>query len=81
MVDDWDIINNWMNTYGDQISRTITGMTGDSDAAQDIAQETFIRAYNSMDNFNHNSSPYTYLYRIAYNLVVDYKRTQKRRKI
>ncbi|NQT59251.1 MAG: sigma-70 family RNA polymerase sigma factor [Bacteroidetes bacterium] len=81
MAGNWGIISNWMTQYGDQITRTITGMIGDSDAAQDIAQETFIRAYNSLDNFTHKSAPYTYLYRIAYNLVIDYKRVQSRKKI
>jgi RNA polymerase sigma-70 factor, ECF subfamily len=81
MVDNWDIIHDWMQKYGDQITRTIAGMIYDSEAAQDIAQETFIRAYNSLDNFNNKSTPYTYLCRIAYNQVIDYKRAQKRRKI
>jgi RNA polymerase sigma-70 factor, ECF subfamily len=79
IIDKWQIIDNWMKAHGTRLTRVIAGMTGDAEAAQDIAQETFIRAYHGLDAFNGKSSPYTYLYRIAGNLVIDYKRAQKRR--
>lgn len=79
IIDKWQIIDNWMKAHGTRLTRVIAGMTGDAEAAQDIAQETFIRAYHGLDAFNGKSSPYTYLYRIAGNLVIDYKRARKRR--
>ena len=42
-------------------------MVRDSDLVQDIAQETFIRAYRALPQFRGESAVYTWLYRIAVN--------------
>jgi RNA polymerase sigma-70 factor (ECF subfamily) len=42
-------------------------MVRDKDLVEDIAQETFIRAYRAMANFRFESAFYTWLYRIAVN--------------
>jgi RNA polymerase sigma-70 factor (ECF subfamily) len=42
-------------------------MVRDVDLVQDIAQETFIRAYRALPNFRGDSAFYTWLYRIAVN--------------
>ena len=38
-----------MQTYGDALVSLCTGVLGDADLAQDVVQETFIRAYRSLD--------------------------------
>lgn len=49
--------------------------------AEDIAQETFIRVYTSIRNFKGNSSLSTWIYKIAYNLSLDFiKRNNKKLK-
>lgn len=47
--------------------------------AEDIAQETFVKAYLSLPDFKGESSFYTWLYRIAYNMAIDFKRRVIRR--
>lgn len=47
------------------------------DAADDIAQETFIHAYSSIKSFKVGYSLYTWLYRICMNLSINYLRRQK----
>src|SRR5689334_1399337 len=42
--------------------------------ALDIVQETFAKAYQSLDRFKGDASFYTWVYRIAYNLCVDHQR-------
>ena len=42
-------------------------MVRDVDLVQDIAQETFIRAYRAIPQFRGDSAFYTWLYRIAVN--------------
>jgi RNA polymerase sigma-70 factor, ECF subfamily len=42
-------------------------MVRDSDLVQDIAQETFIRAYRALAQFRGDAQFYTWLYRIAVN--------------
>lgn len=53
--------------YQRRIERLIARMVRDSDAVQDIAQETFIRAYRALPQFRGESAFYTWLYRIAVN--------------
>ncbi|MCB0339713.1 MAG: sigma-70 family RNA polymerase sigma factor, partial [Bdellovibrionales bacterium] len=45
----------------------------------DVAQEAFVKAYLSLKNFRQDSSFYTWLYRIAYNMAIDFKRKVARR--
>jgi RNA polymerase sigma-70 factor, ECF subfamily len=53
--------------YQRRIERLIGRMVRDTDLVQDIAQETFIRAYRAMAQFRGESAFYTWLYRIAVN--------------
>jgi len=53
--------------YQRRIERLIGRMVRDHDLVQDIAQETFIRAYRALPNFRGDSAFYTWLYRIAVN--------------
>jgi RNA polymerase sigma-70 factor (ECF subfamily) len=64
--------------YQRRIERLIGRMVRDTDLVQDIAQETFIRAYRALAQFRGESQFYTWLYRIAVNTakkaLVDLKR-------
>jgi RNA polymerase sigma-70 factor (ECF subfamily) len=53
-------------------------MTKDKDAADDLAQETFIRTYQALGRFKENYPFYTYVYRICMNLSINYHNRQKR---
>jgi RNA polymerase sigma-70 factor, ECF subfamily len=53
--------------YQRRIQRLIARMVRDVDLVEDIAQETFIRAYRALPNFRGESAFYTWLYRIAVN--------------
>jgi RNA polymerase sigma-70 factor, ECF subfamily len=64
--------------YQRRIERLIARMVRDEGLVQDIAQETFIRAYRAIPQFRGESAFYTWLYRIAVNTakkaLVDMKR-------
>jgi RNA polymerase sigma-70 factor (ECF subfamily) len=45
--------------------------------AEDVVQETFIRAFRKLDRFRGQANFYTWLYRIAFNRSVDRRRTQR----
>jgi RNA polymerase sigma-70 factor (ECF subfamily) len=45
----------------------------------DILQETFLKAHKKLDQFDGDSSLYTWLYSIARNKVIDEFRSQKRK--
>ena len=53
--------------YQRRIQRLIGRMVRDTDLVEDIAQETFIRAYRALHQFRGESQFYTWLYRIAVN--------------
>ena len=48
--------------------------------AEDIAQESFIKAYKSLNSFREESAFYTWLYRIVSNTSKNYLASKKRRK-
>jgi RNA polymerase sigma-70 factor (ECF subfamily) len=64
--------------YQRRLERLIGRMVRDVDLVQDIAQESFIRAYRAIPQFRGESAFYTWLYRIAVNTakkaLVDMKR-------
>jgi RNA polymerase sigma-70 factor, ECF subfamily len=64
--------------YQRRIERLIGRMVRDVDLVEDIAQETFIRAYRALSQFRGEAQFYTWLYRIAVNTakkaLVDLKR-------
>jgi RNA polymerase sigma-70 factor, ECF subfamily len=49
-------------------------MLGNSQDAQDAAQDTFIKAYRGMKDFRPEASLYTWVYRIAVNTCLDHKK-------
>ncbi len=53
--------------YQRRIERLIGRMVRDVDLVEDIAQETFIRAYRALPKFRGEAQFYTWLYRIAVN--------------
>ena len=64
--------------YQSPIRRFFLNQTcGDSELSDDLAQDTFIKAYTSLASFKNLSSFSTWLYRIAYNVFYDYIRGRK----
>ena len=53
--------------YQRRIERLIGRMVRDAELVEDIAQETFIRAYRALHQFRGDAQFYTWLYRIAVN--------------
>ena len=54
------------------IYRLAYRMTGRQEDAEDVVQETLIRAYRQLDRFEARSNFRTWLYRIGFNCAIDY---------
>jgi RNA polymerase sigma-70 factor, ECF subfamily len=54
-------------------------MTGNESDAEDVVQESFLRAYKQLDKFDERASFGTWLYRITANCSLDLMRSKKRR--
>lgn len=63
--------------YGRIIVTLIRRMIKDEDDVQDIAQETFIKVYNALPNFQFEYSFSAWIYRIASNNCIDFIRKKK----
>ena len=64
--------------YQRRIQRLIGRMVRDVDLVDDIAQETFIRAYRALPKFRGEAQFYTWLYRIAVNTAKKFLLEMKR---
>ena len=64
--------------YQSPVRRFFLNLTcGDNELSDDLAQDTFIKAYTNLASFKNLSNFSTWLYRIAYNVFYDYLRTRK----
>lgn len=64
--------------YQSPIRRFFLNQTcGDSELSDDLAQDTFIKAYTNLASFKNLSNFSTWLYRIAYNVFYDYIRSRR----
>lgn len=57
-----------------KILNLIYGLTGDYHLAQDLTQDTFLKAFQAKHTFQGKSKISTWLYRIAMNTTIDYQR-------
>lgn len=67
-----------LNKYERPILNYIHRFTGNKTKAEDITQEVFLRVYKSKDTYKPAAKFSTWLYSIATNLCIDYKRKLSR---
>jgi RNA polymerase sigma-70 factor (ECF subfamily) len=65
--------------YERRLIRVIMRFVRDPDLAEDLAQETFLRVYERLEQFDASRRFSPWLFRIAVNLTLDYLRRRKRR--
>ena len=65
--------------YQDRLYPTVLRLIGSAEDAEDVLQDTFVRAFEKLDQFQGESSFYTWIYRIAVNLALSgYRRRRVR---
>ena len=65
--------------YAEKLKALAQGLTRNSDDAEDIVQDAFVRVLRKYSHFEGQSAFYTWLYRIVYNLALDRLRSASRR--
>jgi RNA polymerase sigma-70 factor, ECF subfamily len=65
--------------YQQRIIKLVARFVRNGDEVQDVAQESFIKAYRALKNFRGDSAFYTWLYRIAINTAKNYLVSASRR--
>jgi RNA polymerase sigma-70 factor (ECF subfamily) len=63
--------------YQDRLHAPVARITGSNTDAADVLQDAFVRAYQKLALFNGESSFYTWIYRIAINQAMTYRRRGK----
>ena len=63
--------------YQQRIYATIYHMTANHEDANDLAQDSFIKAYSALKSFKGGSSFYTWLYRIAVNKTINFLKQRR----
>ncbi len=76
---DSDAFRSLVERHGRNVFRLAFRMTGNETDAEDIVQETFLKAYKQLNRYESRSSFGTWLYRIAANCSLDLIRTRKAR--
>ena len=73
-----EAFNELVNRYHGKIYNLVYKYVPNSETAKDLSQKIFIKAYRALPNFKRQSAFYSWLYRIAVNLCIDFIRQQKR---
>ena len=76
---DLEAYNQLVQCYQERIYATIYHMTANHEDANDLAQESFIKAFQALKSFKGDSSFYTWLYRIAVNKTINFLKQRKNR--
>lgn len=76
---DLEAYDDLVRRYQERIYATVYHMTSNHEDANDLAQETFIKAFHALKSFKGGSSFYTWLYRIAVNKTINFLKQRKNR--
>jgi RNA polymerase sigma factor (sigma-70 family) len=68
-----------VDRYKERLYATVYHMTGNHEDANDLVQDSLIKAYRSLSGFRGQSSFYTWVYRISVNRTINFLKRRKNR--
>ena len=74
---DSEAFNPLVRKYHPKVYNHILGRIKNAETAKDLTQETWIKVFRAINTFRGDASFYSWLYRIAENVCIDYYRKQK----
>ena len=77
--EDLDAYDLLIRRYQERIYATLYNMTSNHEDANDLTQETFIKAYKALKSFKVDSSFFTWIYRIGVNKTINFLKQRKNR--
>ena len=63
--------------YQDRLYNTLLHVVGNAEDARDIVQDALVQAFLKLDTFRQDSTFYTWLYRIGFNVAATHRRLRK----
>lgn len=76
---DGDAFGTLVERYQARIVRLVRGMVPEHDA-EDVAQDAFVKAFRKLGEFDERARFYTWLYRIASNAALDWRKRERYRR-
>jgi len=76
---DLEAFDELVRRYQERIYSTVYHMTSCHEDANDLTQESFIKAFRALNSFKGDSSFFTWLYRIAVNKTINFLKQRKNR--
>jgi len=76
---DEDAFRALVERHSRSVFRLAFRMTGSVEDAEDVVQDTFVRAYRQLARFEARSNFATWLYRIGFNCAIDFLRSRRTR--
>lgn len=70
------IISGWVEEFSDSLYSWAFYKTSHRESAEDLVQDTFIAAFQTIDKFENKSNPKTWLFSILNNKIYDYYRNK-----
>ncbi|MDQ2904005.1 MAG: RNA polymerase sigma factor [Chloroflexota bacterium] len=74
---DTEAFNTLFQSYTGRICTYLARMVGNDEEGRDLAQETFLKAWQGLPGMRNSESFMAWLYRIATNIAIDYTRKQR----
>lgn len=79
-LEDTSAYEELVRRYYGKIYGLVYGMVSSREDAEDVTQEVFVKAWKALSHFREQSSFYTWIYRIAINRVINFRKKRNRRK-
>ena len=77
---DTEAFETLVRQYQQKVYNLTLRLSGNPEDAWDLSQEVFFKVWRSIDTFQGQSALSTWIYRMTYNLCIDFLRVQKRQK-
>ncbi|MBS1723248.1 MAG: RNA polymerase sigma factor [Armatimonadetes bacterium] len=74
---DSEALRQWVLAHHDDIYRFMKHLTRHHETAEDLAQQTFVNAYQALKSFREESSMRTWLHRIAFREYIAWRRKRR----
>lgn len=74
------IFSEIVERYKNKVFNMVYRFTNDYNESQDLSQEVFINVFKNLHKFNQKAKFSTWLYRISYNICIDWCRKNKKKK-
>jgi RNA polymerase sigma-70 factor (ECF subfamily) len=79
-LEDTSAYEELVRRYYSKIYGLVYGMLSNREDAEDVTQDVFVKAWKALGNFREQSGFYTWIYRIAVNRTINYRKRRNRRR-